>query len=216
MEKTLSFWDRKNRSILDAASDLFSQHGFDRVNMDDIAKQAKVSKATVYRHFENKEKLYVSVIKHLCHALNDGKAPEEPRDAIGALVMICTEMLKRFYNPELQSLMQTVCSGSRHIPVVGDIYWASGPGIGFNTIKQILAGLKESHPEITVGAESGAWMLFGAIAGQPVMQTVCSKNELIDHAMIRDRAKSVVKVFLRGVGLAFPHIVGPPKEASDT
>ncbi|MFQ6200362.1 TetR/AcrR family transcriptional regulator, partial [Streptomyces sp. NPDC000405] len=42
---------QKRSAILGAARELFLQHGVDRVNMDTVAAQAGVSKATVYSHF---------------------------------------------------------------------------------------------------------------------------------------------------------------------
>jgi TetR/AcrR family transcriptional regulator, mexJK operon transcriptional repressor len=39
--------------ILNAARDLFFQHGFSDVSTDMLAREAAVSKATIYRYFEN-------------------------------------------------------------------------------------------------------------------------------------------------------------------
>ena len=39
--------------ILHAARRLFFEHGFGQVSTDVLAREAAVSKATIYRHFEN-------------------------------------------------------------------------------------------------------------------------------------------------------------------
>lgn len=39
--------------ILTAARDLFFKHGFERVSTDSLAREAAVSKATIYRYFTN-------------------------------------------------------------------------------------------------------------------------------------------------------------------
>jgi AcrR family transcriptional regulator len=44
----------KHRSILDAARALFWKHGFRRVTVEEICREAGVSKMTFYRHFGNK------------------------------------------------------------------------------------------------------------------------------------------------------------------
>lgn len=49
--------------ILDAAKVLFSKSGFDGCNVDLIAERAKVNKATIYYHFENKASLYETVLE---------------------------------------------------------------------------------------------------------------------------------------------------------
>ena len=49
------------RIILDAAADLFSEKGYDRTSMRDIARKAGLLPGSVYHHFQSKEDLYVSV-----------------------------------------------------------------------------------------------------------------------------------------------------------
>jgi len=53
--------DRKTKSrdlILNAAVDLFSRYGFDKVSIDQIMKSAKMTHGAFYAHFESKEALY--------------------------------------------------------------------------------------------------------------------------------------------------------------
>lgn len=50
---------RSNR-ILDAALELFSQNGIDSISVEDVARQAGVGPATIYRYFETKAELAIS------------------------------------------------------------------------------------------------------------------------------------------------------------
>jgi AcrR family transcriptional regulator len=53
--------DRKKKSrdqILNAAVDLFSRYGFDKVSIGQIMKAAKMTHGAFYAHFESKEALY--------------------------------------------------------------------------------------------------------------------------------------------------------------
>lgn len=52
----------KRQAILDAARDLFVRQGVDRVSMDAVAAQAKVSKATVYEYFGDKRRLFLAIL----------------------------------------------------------------------------------------------------------------------------------------------------------
>ena len=52
----------KEKRILNAASDLFGQHGFKRVAIDEIAKKAGVSKGTVYNYAGSKDDLFFKVV----------------------------------------------------------------------------------------------------------------------------------------------------------
>ena len=50
--------EAKRQGILEAATRLFTEQGYDGTSVDDIAAEAGVSKQTVYSHFGNKEKLF--------------------------------------------------------------------------------------------------------------------------------------------------------------
>src|SRR5215510_11408124 len=53
---------RKRRTILEAASSVFLKKGYDSTTMDDVAAKAGVSKATVYKHFSDKERLFAEIV----------------------------------------------------------------------------------------------------------------------------------------------------------
>ena len=50
------------RRILDAARDVFFRDGFMLANLDEVATRAGVAKGTLYRYFESKADLYVTVL----------------------------------------------------------------------------------------------------------------------------------------------------------
>ena len=53
----------KEKEILKVAKKLFSKYGFKKVSMDEIAKNAGVTKKTVYANFASKEELLNNLIK---------------------------------------------------------------------------------------------------------------------------------------------------------
>jgi AcrR family transcriptional regulator len=54
--------DPAAQAILDAAVAEFEQHGFRRVALDDVARRAQVSRATIYRRFAGRDELVAAVI----------------------------------------------------------------------------------------------------------------------------------------------------------
>ncbi|BDM65302.1 TetR family transcriptional regulator [Shewanella sp. NFH-SH190041] len=67
--------DRKKLDILDAAETEFLQQGFERANTDAITQLARVSKRTLYRHFNSKETLFTAVLHRLHDRMRDPKGP---------------------------------------------------------------------------------------------------------------------------------------------
>jgi len=54
---------RKQEQVINAARDLFLQHGFEGATMNMIAAHAEVSKATLYAYYPTKEQVFVAVIQ---------------------------------------------------------------------------------------------------------------------------------------------------------
>lgn len=57
--------DRAHRDILDAFRELLIEEGFDKVRMEHVAARAKVSKATIYRHWPSKQALALETLLEL-------------------------------------------------------------------------------------------------------------------------------------------------------
>lgn len=67
--RVLSIKKNKNSSIRQAAAVLFIKKDYENITMDEIASSAQVSKATLYKHFNTKETLYLETIKDLFEQL---------------------------------------------------------------------------------------------------------------------------------------------------
>ena len=52
----------RKKAIIDAAREVFFEHGFQATTMDQIAEVAEVSKGSLYLHFPTKEELYVTIL----------------------------------------------------------------------------------------------------------------------------------------------------------
>ena len=55
--------DERRATITQAAGPLFARDGYAATRLDDIASAAGVSKPIVYRHFESKKALYMSLLR---------------------------------------------------------------------------------------------------------------------------------------------------------
>jgi TetR/AcrR family fatty acid metabolism transcriptional regulator len=77
---------RINERMLEAAGRLFGSRRFHEVRMEDIAAEAEVSKGTLYRYFEDKEELYLALL----------------RRATDQLVELLEERLARIHDPRVR------------------------------------------------------------------------------------------------------------------
>ena len=53
--------ERRRQQIMVAAKKVFTDKGFSKATMDDIANEAELSPGTIYLYFKNKEELYASL-----------------------------------------------------------------------------------------------------------------------------------------------------------
>src|SRR5947209_20601374 len=74
-------WLERERQMLEVAGRSFAARGFHAVSMDEIAKQAGISKPMLYHYFRSKEGLYVAYVRQQGSALLDGMRNAPGRDA---------------------------------------------------------------------------------------------------------------------------------------
>lgn len=68
---------RAHGRVLDAAVSLFAERGIDGASMDAIARTSGVSKATIYKHWPNKDALALETLEHL-HRMEEWDDAESP------------------------------------------------------------------------------------------------------------------------------------------
>jgi AcrR family transcriptional regulator len=119
----------KAEAVLAAAEGAFLAQGFGAVSMDVIAREAGVSKATVYAHFANKEELFGAVIARLSERRFHGFSAEalDPRDIEASLLTIASRFLDLVLSPEAIALNRTIIGEVSRFPALGEVFWAAGP-----------------------------------------------------------------------------------------
>jgi AcrR family transcriptional regulator len=70
---------RAHNKVLEAATNLFAERGIDATSMDAIAAASGVSKATVYKHWADKDALCLEVLMHV-HEIDPGPPEQDSGD----------------------------------------------------------------------------------------------------------------------------------------
>ena len=55
--------EEKLESILDTAKKMFARYGLRKTSLEEVARMARVAKATIYNYFENKDHVYLEVLR---------------------------------------------------------------------------------------------------------------------------------------------------------
>jgi AcrR family transcriptional regulator len=94
--------------ILDAAEELFTRHDPGSVGMNEIAKAAGCSRATLYRYFENREALRIAYVARETHRLAesiDVDDIEDPQERLVAGIVTTLRLVRE--SPALSAWFAT-------------------------------------------------------------------------------------------------------------
>ena len=96
----------KRAKILQAAKSIFLKMGYHATNMNQIAKEAGVTKLTVYNHFQDNGNLFICAIEESCEESIRTKQFELTADSDfkQALQLMCQRALSIIYLPEALKL----------------------------------------------------------------------------------------------------------------
>lgn len=92
----------KNESIIKSSIQLFMSRGYHETQMNEIAKDAQVSKRTLYKYYKNKSEVYFAV---LCHFMSETKQFYKPeyhseRDFLNELERMAREKISFLLAPD--------------------------------------------------------------------------------------------------------------------
>jgi TetR/AcrR family transcriptional regulator, regulator of autoinduction and epiphytic fitness len=110
----------KQALMLEAAVNMFMQHGYNVARMDGIGDAAGVSYATLYKYFPKKEVLFEAAVEHLTTQLfDDWKAKQPPFDLEEGLRFMANNYIELVSEPRLVSLVRMVIAQINVFPHLG-------------------------------------------------------------------------------------------------
>jgi AcrR family transcriptional regulator len=91
----------RRRQILEAAERIFSRKGFDKARMDDIVREAGLSKGSLYWYFKSKDELIRALldrvfISEMREAESIAEQPGSAEDKLKAFIAIAVREYKHF------------------------------------------------------------------------------------------------------------------------
>lgn len=120
----------KYSQILDSARVLFLDQGFDATSMDAIARDAGVSKATLYVHFDDKDDLLLALVNEECKRFGPKTLWRDHGGKIDLrteLHAIASTFLEAFLDRRGLAVHRLVMSCASRHPRVAEVFMKSGP-----------------------------------------------------------------------------------------
>ena len=189
----------KHEAILEAGQRLFLTHGFGECRMDDVAKAACVSKATLYAIFTSKADLFAAIVQregtqHKAFAL----PTQVTRGAIeNVLTDYGAHLLELLLSPGTIAAYRSIAMEASRSPELGRIFYSNGPQRILDHLQQFMAMamragvLREAPPRVA------AVQFVELIRGDLHTRCLMGVQREVTTAEKRDTNRQGVATFLR-------------------
>jgi AcrR family transcriptional regulator len=123
---------RKYQQVIVGARAIFLSEGFEAANMDVIAQTAKVSKATLYSYFPDKQSLFIQVAKSECENQADNalKIIDQTQSVDTVLYQAAAYTINCLVSDIAQQIFRICVSEIERFPILGKSFYENGPMMG--------------------------------------------------------------------------------------
>lgn len=193
---------RKFDQVLDGAREVFMRDGFEGASVDEIARVAGVSKATLYSYFPDKRLLFSEVARIECNRqAEEAMAEFDLTDPIAVVLHEAADKIVRFFLSDFGQQVYRICvAESYRFPELGRRFYESGPALVRNRLSAILQPYV-ARGELKIEDMDLAANQFGELCKSDLfVRRLCGLCEEITEAEIERVVAGVVEMFLARYG----------------
>lgn len=189
---------RKFDQVLDGARRVFMRDGFEGASVDEIAREAQVSKATLYSYFSDKRLLFSEVARIECN-----RQADEALDAfdlnqpVETLLREIAERILRFYLSDFGMQVYRISVAESHrFPELGRRFYASGPALARDRLSLVLSAYVAKGTLRVDDMSLAADQLVDLCKGDLFVRALCGQHPSPDDAQIARVVNGAVEMFL--------------------
>ena len=193
---------KKRHDIIDGARRVFFRKGFDGASMDEIARAASVSKATIYVYFDSKADLFRALVEADKRQTAEQllEIDESDDDVAHLLHRIGVSFMSMMVRPDHIRLVRMVIGVAEKFPPIGQAFFQAGPcqgGRRFSDLLQRQVALGRLEVE---DCEAAAFQFFNLCQGNLVKGLMFGIAEPPTPQAVEATVAGAVRVFLAAYG----------------
>jgi AcrR family transcriptional regulator len=201
MSQTLSSAQKKQSRILEVATELFLERGYDAVSLDDILEHVGGSKTTLYSYYGGKEGLFSAIVHESCRSklgtlLELNLTNVDPRTG---LTRIGQRFVTLVSDPQGQALYRMMIAEGGRFPQLASEFYAAGPESTIRLVKRNLENWQKSGLLRSGHSETMALQFIGIMLGNFATRAMLGLGVTLSEQEINDWVDRGVTVFLEGV-----------------
>jgi TetR/AcrR family transcriptional repressor of mexJK operon len=188
----------KHEDIVVAATKLFMQNGYELTSMEAVAREAGVSKLTIYSHFADKNQLFRAIVQFRCdkvglpHSFLEESAltPEE------AFLKIARRALTIIYRTDSLRLMRVIQAEALHHPEIVQTYYEIGPRPVKAAFAELLEAFNQQGKLTITDPTRAAEQFFSLLKGEFLQRILLKISPPPDAEQIEAHIQATVQFFL--------------------
>jgi len=189
---------RKFAQVLEGARTIFLRDGFDGASVDDIAREAGVSKATLYAYFPDKQLMFREICAQEClRQTQEAEAEIDPAMSPEAMLTLAGERIAAFVVSDFgQSVCRMIIAEGARFPELAREFYRNGPGLVHDRLAHHLHVLAQAGvlriEDIDLAAEQ-----FIQLCKAPIMEKLMFRmDHQINTADVSRAVRGAVEMFM--------------------
>ncbi|MCJ2010365.1 TetR/AcrR family transcriptional regulator [Methylobacterium sp. WL30] len=195
---------RREARIVEVATRLFMERGFDATSIDAVAEAAGVSKPTLYSRYRDKRALFEAVLDErirewlapLSAAAETQALEANPRDAATVLDELSRNLLARAHAPGAAALTRCIAAQAMQFPDLARLAYEEGWMRGVRAVGRLLTVMAARGQIAVDDAEIAADLFLNLVLGRSAKQALY--GIAVDPEAQEKRRRAAVALFLAG------------------
>lgn len=192
----------RDERLLDIATRMFLEQGFDATSMDGLAEAAAIGKATLYARYADKGALFVDVLRRRIPQVY-GPIEEEFKGTLAGtdlttmLRRLARRVLDKSMSSESVTLARIVTAQAPRFPDLAKLVIQEGSGRQLRLVETVLSHYAREHTFVSDDIPMLADLFLSIVIGRTSRLALYGVQ--IDPASMEKRAEAAVALFVRGI-----------------
>ncbi len=195
---------KKQLDILNVATELFLERGYDSVTLDDILERVGGSKTTLYSYYGGKEGLFAAMVQKVCRdkLTNLLALDVAGLDPAEGLTLIGKQFVSMVSDPAGRSVFRAMIAEAPRFPDLAATFFASGPEAIIRTLRRHIDHWQKNGSLRCGNSEILATQFLGLMMGNFHLKNLLGLGETLSERQLRTWVARGVELFLEGTSSA--------------
>jgi len=191
----------RREALLDAARDIFLEHGFASASIDEVVQRVGGSKASVYQYFGSKEGLFGEMIARQCQQLiSSAEFPAGGGDAgvEQTLLQLARRVVQLFLAPQRVAMHRAMIAEAERFPELAERFYEAGPKRGLALLAAYLRAQHEAGVLVCTQPDWAAIQFMNLVRSYPMFRALHGMSVMPEGEVLDDFLQHAVRLFLNG------------------